>query len=170
MKNLDIFGKDLGLYYDNSSKFKTNEGLYLSLLLLLISIITFVYLGFDMFVKQKPSSYINVAINDNPSLNVSQLFFAIRIVTLSMEPIAESQRKFNFNFQIADGRKKDLFFQNLEMMPCNQTSFFQKNMSGVLSNSKLAHGGYYCIPDNIDFKIEGNYDLGIYSYAAILVQ
>jgi hypothetical protein len=131
---------------------------------------TFIYLGIDIFQKKKPSSYISIEKNLMPSLDVSELFYAIQMTDTYFNPIKEIERKFEYVFQVIDGRANPPTFKNYEMVPCSQNSFYNKTNKALFTNWKFKTGNFFCIPDNLKYTIQGNNEDGFYSFASIFIQ
>mgnify|MGYP000335806894 CR=1 FL=1 len=65
---LDIFGVPPRLFIENSSKFKTNFGLFLTLLLLGLVVCTFWVYGNDIYYREKPITIFTEESQPDPPL------------------------------------------------------------------------------------------------------
>jgi len=137
---------------------------------ILISFVIFIYFGIDLIVKEKPFSYQNVEILKRPEVDLADLLFAVQVTDMSFNTVKDVLTKFNFIVQITDANSSPPRYQNLEMVPCYETSFFKKNTSGVLDSWKFKTGNYFCIPENLNFTIKGDYQSGQFSFTTVSVR
>jgi hypothetical protein len=170
MESLDYFGTNLNLYFNKSTYYKSTSGSFFSILTILISIVIFIYFGTDLIIKEKPFSYQNVEILKMPEVDLANLLFAVQVTDMSYNPVKDVLTKFNFITQIVDANSSPPRTQTLEMVPCNETSFFKKNTSGVLNSWKFKTGNFFCIPENLNFTIKGDYQSGQFSFTTVSVR
>jgi hypothetical protein len=170
MKSIDYFGTNLNFYFNKSTNYKSPSGSFFTIMTMLISMGIFIYFGTDLIAKEKPFSYQNVEILKMPEVDIADLLFAVQVTDMSFNPVKDVLTKFNYIVQIIDANSSPPRSQNLEMVPCNQTSFFRKNTSGVLSSWKFKTGNYFCIPENLNFTIKGDYQSGQFSFTTVSVR
>lgn len=170
MNNLDYFGTHLSFYINKSTRYKSYTGSIFSIMIMFFSILIFVYFGIDLVLKEKPFSYQNVDIVKNPEIDISELYFAVQVTDMSFNPVKNVESKFSFIIQITDANSSPPRFVNLEMIPCNQTSFFKKNSSGILTSWKFKTGNFFCIPENLNFSLRGDYQSGQFSFTTLSVR
>jgi len=143
IKNLDVIGSEFKFKIEGG-KLKTFIGGVITLVLLVISIITFLYFGQDLYLRVNPKYYTKQArTTEYPvkTLNSSQLFFAFAIKDQDNNPI-DDQSYFVHNF--------------------NYITFLRDNTTGKMVQTTITTQMERCSTKHIEEYYLKKYELNTY--------
>jgi hypothetical protein len=161
MKCLDFIGFTPQLFVDSSQRFQTRLGGFLTILVVLLSLLSLSAFGKDMIFKENPTLYQYDQFNVNNEIDFKEIPFLIGLMKLGGFSISEISRKLQVTLQYAitnssntDNPTEFIFY---DLVPCLQCNLFKNNMMNIKKNLIGDPANFYCLPDNLTLSWFGQF-------------
>lgn len=154
MRSIDINPTSLIMTIKkNSSGFQTKFGGFLTLILIILSILSFFAFGRNLIFKLNPIVYTSQSWIQTPILEKSKPIIFFNIMDINAQIYMDLKRMMNYTIvQIdADGNREaaPVIYTYMETVPCKNVSFYRDNK--ILNFSKVFIGddeSYQCLNNN----------------------
>ncbi len=160
-KCVDLIGPIPTLYMDSKSRFQTNVGASLTIILVILSFLCFAAFGRDMLMKSNPTMYQLNKFNMTNEIRFEEIPFSIGLMKIGGYPIKDLSRKLEFRFIYAITNTSDIEnptkFIKYDLVQCSKTKIFEKNYLDI--NSKLIGDpvNFFCLPDFSNLTLFGQF-------------
>jgi hypothetical protein len=158
LKNVDLISENVSLYHNQSTKYKSSIGSYLTLVVLALGFSAIVNFAVEIISRKKPEISTSEEYMTDPRFYLNDTnFFAFAVMKENAAVIQDQKNKFDvyMTYTISDGsnKKTPVIDRRIELVSCANSSRFNllsKNMNNTAENllyNPLSN--YYCLPDQL---------------------
>ena len=165
MKYFDKIGPKADIFMESKHRYQTNIGGILTIFLVLLSSVFFVFFSLDIYQKITPISYVTTTVNLSPIISGKDVFYMVGIF-IGGNDIKEMNRKFNYTNNFVDiNRNGNPPVRRVitQMIPCSQSKKYEKWSAKFKPQLLSPENIYYCNSDDFEEDIIGSVASGSFS-------
>lgn len=150
LKKIDLSGYTLSIYFNNQSTIKTVYGGFLSILMIILSILCIIGFGLDLVLRKHPNVTMSNSIHiTEPSLDIDKYNISIAIIRNGQFPVLNFNRLFNITAfsSISDSTAKQINVRTPYQM--DNCIVNNKDLAKEIENTTLIPvENYFCLPSS----------------------
>jgi hypothetical protein len=153
----DLIGPKQGLYVNNNSIHKSSLGGIFTIFIFIISALSFVGFGYDIFEKRKPEIFSSKELNYTNTIQIKKTLFAFAPMLMGGAKIPDFERRIIPYMEYIVTKSNRTDFIPLPLLKCKDTEAFKENFYDINSNVIGDLDDYYCLTENFTEPIIGKY-------------
>jgi hypothetical protein len=151
----DYIGPKQSLYVNQNSIHKSSLGGILTILIFVLSALSFIGFGYDIFEKRKPEIFSSKQLNYTNSIKINNTLFAFSPQLYGGLKIPDLERRLIPNMEYVLTKSNHTTIFDVPLVKCKETESFKRNLYDLKSNILGNLDDYYCISENFTKPIIG---------------
>lgn len=161
MRKLDFLHFNPEITINNEEGFRTKTGAFLTIFISLFTIITVIFLGKEVVMRDSPTSLVSYLENPNPIVKNSDIFFAISAINKLGLEIEDLNQYLSFKIGEVDldpDREIVTYYKFYDAIACyNNSDYFINNKDSLLEYLPHKKEIFLCPPSEMKKDIKGIY-------------
>lgn len=150
LKKFDLFELRISPSIKGNSSHKTFIGGFLSIILIILSILCAFAFGNDFLYKSNPLILSSEALIQYPITSSKSILFAIAPNGFGGITFNNIEKDFSFNLQVFEKEDGPAKMKLYDLVKCNETKLFKENINNIKNHLIPNADSYYCLGDNVD--------------------